>query len=125
MTLTDEAVNEILKEVRKNISTERKKRGLSMVQLAAMANLSTSHISKLESNKCDIGLKALLRIAAALKMEAEDFLPHEAAGVQPGEGTQTVGERFERIMQGADSQTVEVFLTMALYIRKKGVQICL
>lgn len=116
MALTDEAVNEILKGVRKNISTERKKRGLSMAKLAAMANLSVSHISKLESARCDIGLKALLRIAAALEMEAEDLLPHEI--IQTGCAEQTAGERFENIMQGADPQTIEMFLTMALFIRR-------
>lgn len=45
MQITDETMNLILKEVSRNISLERKKRGISMSQLADMANLSVSHIS--------------------------------------------------------------------------------
>ena len=119
MELTDEVMNQVLRDVSKNISKERKKRGLSMAKLAEMDNLSVSHISKLERSKCEIGLKALLRIAAAMEIEADELLPDdfELKGV---EKKLTAGERFEQIMQGADPQLVEMFLRMALYMRNNS-----
>lgn len=79
-----------------------------MAKLAEMSNLSVSHISKLERSRCDIGLKALLRIAAAMEMEADELLPGD---FEPKETERklTAGERFEQIMQGADPQLVEMF----------------
>ena len=119
MELTDDVMNQVLRDVSKNISKERKKRGLSMAKLAEMSNLSVSHISKLERSRCDIGLKALLRIAAAMEMEADELLPGD---FEPKETERklTAGERFEQIMQGADAQLVEMFLRMALYMRNNS-----
>ena len=119
MELTDDVMNQVLRDVSKNISKERKKRGLSMAKLAEMSNLSVSHISKLERSRCDIGLKALLRIAAAMEMEADELLPGD---FEPKETERklTAGERFEQIMQGADPQLVEMFLRMALYMRNNS-----
>ena len=117
MELTDDVMNQVLRDVSKNISKERKKRGLSMAKLAEMSNLSVSHISKLERSRCDI--KALLRIAAAMEMEADELLPGD---FEPKETERklTAGERFEQIMQGADPQLVEMFLRMALYMRNNS-----
>lgn len=119
MELTDDVMNQVLRDVSKNISKERKKRGLSMAKLAEMSNLSVSYISKLERSRCDIGLKALLRIAAAMEMEADELLPGD---FEPKETERklTAGERFEQIMQGADPQLVEMFLRMALYMRNNS-----
>ena len=119
MQLTDENMNLILKEVSRNICAERKKRGISMVQLAAMANLSVSHISKVERSQCDIGLKSLLRISAALEMDAADFIPEEPEiTVKEEERSITNGERFERIVRGADPRVIEIILKMALCLKK-------
>ena len=119
MELTDDVMNQVLRDVSKNISKERKKRGLSMAKLAEMSNLSVSHISKLERSRCDIGLKALLRIAAAMEMEADELLPGD---FEPKETERklTAGDRIEQIMQGADPQLVEMFLRMALYMRNNS-----
>lgn len=119
MELTDDVMNQVLRDVSKNISKERKKRGLSMAKLAEMSNLSVSHISKLERSRCDIGLKALLRIAAAMEMEADELLPGDLDAKET-ERKLTAGERFEQIMQGADPQLVEMFLRMALYMRNNS-----
>ena len=119
MELTDDVMNQVLRDVSKNISKERKKRGLSMAKLAEMSNLSVSHISKLERSRCDIGLKALLRIAAAMEMEADELLPGD---FEPKETERklTAGERFEQIMQGADPQLVEMFFFFLLYMRNNS-----
>lgn len=119
MQITDETMNLILKEVSRNISLERKKRGISMSQLADMANLSVSHISKLERAQCDIGLKSLLRIAAAFEMEAAEFIQEEPeTDFMSVEVKTTNGERFERIVRDADPRIVEIILKMALCLKK-------
>ncbi|MBO5523282.1 MAG: helix-turn-helix transcriptional regulator [Roseburia sp.] len=119
MQITDETMNLILKEVSRNISMERKRRGISMSQLADMANLSVSHISKLERAQCDIGLKSLLRIAAAFEMEAAEFIPEEPeTDFSSVEVKTTNGERFERIVRDADPRVVEIILKMALCLKK-------
>lgn len=119
MQITDETMNLILKEVSRNISIERKKRGISMSQLADMANLSVSHISKLERAQCDIGLKSLLRIAAAFEMEAADFIPEEPEMDSSSVEVKTTnGERFERIVRDADPRIVEIILKMAICLKK-------
>lgn len=90
-----------------------------MSQLADMANLSVSHISKLERAQCDIGLKSLLRIAAAFEMEAADFIPEEPEmDFSSVEVKTTNGERFERIVRDADPRIVEIILKMALCLKK-------
>ena len=118
MELSDETMRCMLKEVSRNISAERRKRGLSMAQLAAMANLSTSHICKLEKSQCDVGLKALLRISAAFGLEAESLLPDEPWIERREEGALTRGEQFEQIVEDADPWIVELILRMACYIRQ-------
>lgn len=119
MQITEETMDIILKEISRNISRERKRRGISMSQLADMANLSVSHISKLEKAQCDIGLKSLLRIAAAFEMEAAKFIPQEPERKSfPEEGKKTNGERFERIVRNADPRVVEIILKMAVCLKK-------
>ena len=71
MELTDDVMNQVLRDVSKNISKERKKRGLSMAKLAEMSNLSVSHISKLERSRCDIAdpqlVEMFLRMALYMR----------------------------------------------------------
>lgn len=100
----------MLQEVSQNIRRERQRRGLSMARLAEISNLSVSHISKVEAEQCEIGLRALLKIATAFGMEVTDLLPAELTEVPK---MLTNGEKFEEIMQGANPQTVEFVLKMS------------
>lgn len=117
MELTDESISMMLGEVSKNISRERKRRGMSMAHLAEIANLSVSHIFKVENAQCEIGLKALLKIATAFGMEVTDFLPDDQP-IQKSEDVLTNGEKFENIVEGADPQSVEFVLHMSSYMMK-------
>lgn len=117
MELTDESISMMLGEVSKNISRERKKRGMSMARLAESANLSVSHIFKVENAQCEIGLKALLKISTAFGMEVTDFLPYEKQE-EKSEEVMTSGEKFENIMEGADPRSVEFVLHMSAYMVK-------
>ena len=61
MELTDDVMNQVLRDVSEKILAKKvKKRGLSMAKLAEMSNLSVSHISKLERSRCDIGFKGIV-----------------------------------------------------------------
>lgn len=110
MQMSDEEVKGMLQEVSQNIRRERQRRGLSMARLAEISNLSVSHISKVEAEQCEIGLRALLKIATAFGMEVTDLLPTELTEVPK---MLTNGEKFEEIMQGANPQTVEFVLKMS------------
>lgn len=110
MQMSDKEVKGMLREVSQNIRRERRRRGLSMARLAEMANLSVSHISKVEAEQCEIGLRALLKIAAALGIEVTELLPAELTEVPK---MATNGEKFEEIMQGANQQTIEFVLKMS------------
>ena len=110
MQVSDEEVKEMLQEVSHKIRKERLRRGLSMARLAEIANLSVSHISKVEAEQCEIGLRALLKIATALGMEVTELLPDELTTIPK---MPTNGEKFEAIMQGANQQTIEFVLKMS------------
>ena len=110
MQVSDEEVKVLLQEVSRKIRKERLRRGLSMARLAEIANLSVSHISKVEAEQCEIGLRALLKIATALGMEVTELLPDELTAIPK---MQTHGEKFEAIMQGANQQTIEFVLKMS------------
>ena len=100
MQVSDEEVKVMLQEVSHKIRKERLRRGLSMARLAEIANLSVSHISKVEAEQCEIGLRALLKIATALGMEVTELLPDEMKTIPK---MPTNGEKFEAIMQGGKS----------------------
>lgn len=113
MELSDEAISAALKEVSRTINRERKKRKMSMARLAEEANLSVSHISKVERAQCEIGLKALLKIATAFGMKPSAFLPRREEEAAKERADPTDGERFERIVEGADPKSVEFILKMS------------
>ena len=110
MQVSDEEVKVMLQEVSRKIRKERLRRGLSMARLAEIANLSVSHISKVEAEQCEIGLRALLKIATALGMEVTELLPDEMKTIPK---MPTNGEKFEAIMQGANQQKIEFVLKMS------------
>ena len=110
MQVSDEEVKVMLQEVSHKIRKERLRRGLSMARLAEIANLSVSHISKVEAEQCEIGLRALLKIATALGMEVTELLPDEMKTIPK---MPTNGEKFEAIKQGANQQTIEFVLKMS------------
>ena len=110
MQVSDEEVKIMLQEVSRKIRKERLRRGLSMARLAEIANLSVSHISKVEAEQCEIGLRALLKIATALGMEVTELLPEQNKTIPK---MPTNGEKFEAIMQGANQQTIEFVLKMS------------
>jgi transcriptional regulator with XRE-family HTH domain len=51
-----------------NIAYYRKERGLSQMQLADAANISRTHMSRIENNDCAVSLDAIFSIAKALEV---------------------------------------------------------
>ena len=51
-----------------NIAYYRKERGLSQIQLAEAADISRTHISRVENNDCAVSLDAIFSIAKALNI---------------------------------------------------------
>lgn len=98
-------------EISQRVSEERKKRGISITRLAEIANVSASHIFKVETAQCEIGLKALLKISKALGAKLEDFLPEDHLIEKDGlERVMTNGEKFDLITMDADSETIDLIL---------------
>ncbi len=60
--------------ISKNIKYLREKKGYTQEQLAEAADLSVSHISKVESGQRRIGMKAYLTVLEALNVNEEDFI---------------------------------------------------
>lgn len=59
--------------IAKNIKYLRENRGYTQEQLAEAANLSVSHLSKVESGKRRIGMKAYLNILQIMGVTEEEF----------------------------------------------------
>lgn len=109
----DDKMKQFLMEVSRRISEERKKRGISIMQLAEIANVSASHIFKVEAAQCEIGLKALLKISKALGVKPEEFLPEEMLAVnQNQEQMTTNGEKFDLMTMEADPETIDLILAI-------------
>lgn len=73
--------------VGRRIREERKARRLTQGQLASSAAIDTSHLSRIENNRTQIGLNALERIADALRLPVAELLrdipPRKSADYAP------------------------------------------
>lgn len=117
----DKKMEACLAEVGNRIHDERIKQALSISKLAEMSNLSVSCISKAETERCRISLKALIKIATALNIPVWKLLDTEkvemegmtAEGLCEGKKKSTNGERFEQIMDSAGEEVITLILDMA------------
>ena len=66
------AINYI--DIGKRISNFRNKKGMSQEELGEKLNISREHISRIETGKRNLGLDALVDIANALGVSADDIL---------------------------------------------------
>jgi len=72
--MNDDLRDAISAEVSRLLSEERRRRGLSMNQLAAKADLSQSFISGFEANPWNPTLDSLLRIADVLELNLGEVI---------------------------------------------------
>jgi len=68
-------INEELKYVIDKIRAIRIKKGISQMELSLLSNLSQSFIANLEKGKKQPSVLTLLKIAAALNVNPQDFFP--------------------------------------------------
>jgi transcriptional regulator with XRE-family HTH domain len=76
--LLEENPDLFLDTIVENVKIERKKRGLSQLELANILGFSSpNYIAKIETRKHDVSynLNHLCKIALAFNMEVIDFLP--------------------------------------------------
>ena len=59
---------EEFKKLGLNIAYYRKEKGLSQMQLADAAEISRTHMSRIENNDCAVSLEAVFNIADALEI---------------------------------------------------------
>lgn len=116
----DRKMEEYLANVGRRIREERMNRNLSISKLAELANLSSSCISKAESDHCRISLKALLKIAAALDIPVAALVQkdmqteiREVEMETRPKNLSPEGERFEQIIENAEEETVLFVLEVA------------
>ena len=103
--------------IAKNIKYLREKKGYTQEQLAEAANLSVSHVSKVESGQRRIGMKSYLAILNALNVKEEDFIVLTAM-----EEKSNVIKRIREIMQDC-SETERNFLLNTLISIKQNMKI--
>ena len=74
-----------LPEIGKRIRNNRLSAGLNLHELARLSGISAPALSLIENGKRDLRLSSLFRIAAALRVEATNFLQDQAVNlVTPG-----------------------------------------
>lgn len=103
--------------ISKNIKKLREKKGYTQEQLAEAADLSVSHISKVESGQRRIGMKAYLTVLEVLNVNEEDFIALAAAEEQGNEI-----KKMQEIMQGC-SEAERNFLLDTLTSIKQNMKI--
>jgi transcriptional regulator with XRE-family HTH domain len=57
----------------KNLKRVRKARGISQEALAHSANLSPSHVAKIEQRKREPGLEVIVKLSKALRVSAAEL----------------------------------------------------
>ncbi|MDL2293124.1 XRE family transcriptional regulator [Ruminococcaceae bacterium OttesenSCG-928-D13] len=66
-----------MKEVYENIRRVRKEKKLTLADLSKMTGLSTSYLSQVERQNCDVTLTSLAKIASALDIDVRSFFQAE------------------------------------------------
>ena len=100
-----------------NIKYLREKKGYTQAQLAEAADLSVSHLSKVEAGQRRIGMKAYITVLKALGAEEKDFI--SLVAVKENENN---FKKFQRIMKGC-SEAEQKFLIETLESIKENLSL--
>lgn len=100
----DKYVNSLIEEISKLLKEERLKKGYTLNQMAQMANINPSQLSKIENCDSKMGITSLVKIMLALDMPVicfkDDYRKNEYY------------HRFDKAIQGLKSETIESILTL-------------
>lgn len=99
--------------IAKNIKYLREKKGYTQEQLAEAANLSVSHISKVESGQRRIGMKSYLAILDTLNVNEEDFVSLAAV-----ENSDNYIWKIHQILNGCNEMEKKFLLNVLTYIKQ-------
>lgn len=99
--------------IAKNIKYLREKKGYTQEQLAEAANLSVSHVSKVEAGQRRIGMKSYLAILNALNVNEEDFVSLVAIGK-----SDNYIEKIQEILHGCNEGEKKFLLNILTYIKQ-------
>lgn len=92
----EELLDVYLAGIVQNVHIEMCKRGMSSRQLANLAGLNPTHLSRIFGGKVNIGLGALIKLSCALQMGVNELLPTDS------NRRKTNGERFDDITKELD-----------------------
>lgn len=109
----DKLMENVLVGIAQNIWVEMDRQGFSIRALAGIADVNYSQLTKIFNNRSHIGLKTMIRIAAALHMNPCELFPYD-----PNK-RKTNGQRFEEITKGMDLTSINFLLEIVYNYRKE------
>lgn len=102
----EEKLDEIMREITKNITREVEKQNISLKKLSEMTEIHYTHIYKITKGQCNVGLPALIKIAYALNISPEQLFPFEILH------RKTLGDRFDDITRELDVDDCNYLIKM-------------
>lgn len=100
----DKYINSLIEEISKLLKEERLKKGYTLNQMAQMANINPSQLSKIENCDSKMGITSLVKIMLALDMPVicfkDDYRKNKYY------------HRFDKAIQGLKPETIESILTL-------------
>lgn len=91
-------------EIGRNIRRQRLKQGLKQRELAERANISSQHISHIETGRAQVSLPTLVAISNALQTDCNTLLGETLTGAQ----TTLYRHKFEEIFTAMDAKRVQL-----------------
>lgn len=100
----DDKMNRMLSEIGTRIQKERVNHGLSVNELVELTGMNITHLYRIEKGQKPVGLKILIKIAYALDVPIDSFIPLE----KKEEGSEdTYNKKFEELTRDFDDNTMK------------------
>ena len=107
--LTKEQLDLIYHQISMRLKEERTARNLSFIKLYERTGLTTGHLHKIETGKCNVGLTSLIRLAVFYDMQLTEFIPFLGTmGCQKSNKE----KKLARVISSLSENEVEAFTQM-------------
>ena len=100
----EELMDNVLVGIAQNILSEMERQGLTIRGLSELSDVNYSQLTKIFNCKGYIGLKSMIKIAAALKISPVELFPYDQ------NKRKTNGQRFEEITKGMELASTNYLL---------------
>ncbi len=100
------------------IRLERKKKGLTIEELANEADISPNFLGKLERAQSTMSLETLIKIANALQIGLDDLIGYETDHVSSSR-FQKIGQRIQDIPESKQRECIELVDLVIDYFLQK------